>query len=102
MELFTREPPLRWMASAIWSWKTLSNKNVTPPMDDIQEVKVSGSGSSGDIGVFGGAQVNAVIKSGTNQIHGSAFEFFRNQALNANSWSNDFNGIPKAPYRANQ
>jgi hypothetical protein len=77
-------------------------QNVTPPMDDIQEVKVSGSGSGGDIGVFGGAQVNAVIKSGTNQIHGSAFEFFRNGALNANSWSNDFNSIAKAPYHANQ
>jgi hypothetical protein len=77
-------------------------QNVTPPMDDIQEVKVSGSGSGGDIGVFGGAQVNAVIKSGTNQLHGSAFEFFRNADMNANSWSNDFNNVAKAPYRANQ
>jgi len=77
-------------------------QNVTPPMDDIQEVKVSGSGSGGDIGVFGGAQVNAVIKSGTNQLHGTAFEFFRNADLNANSWSNDFNNVAKAPYRSNQ
>jgi hypothetical protein len=77
-------------------------QNVTPPMDDIQEVKVSGSGSGGDIGVFGGAQVNAVIKSGTNQLHGSAFEFYRTRGLNANTWSNDFNNVAKAPYRGDQ
>jgi len=77
-------------------------QNVTPPMDDIQEVKVSGTNSSGDIGVYGGAQVNAVIKSGTNQIHGSAFEYFRSQDMNANSWQNDFNGVAKAPFHANQ
>jgi len=77
-------------------------QNVTPPMDDIQEVKVSGSGSGGDIGVFGGAQVNAVIKSGTNELHGSAFEFYRTRGLNANTWANDFNSVPKAPYRGDQ
>ena len=77
-------------------------QNITPPMDDIQEVKVSGSGSSSDIGVFGGAQVNAVIKSGTNQVHGTLFEYYRTQDLNANSWSNDFNNVAKAPYRSNQ
>jgi hypothetical protein len=77
-------------------------QNITPPMDDLEEVKVSGSGSSADIGVFGGAQVNAVIKSGTNQFHGSAYEYFRTQDLNANSWQNDFNNVAKAPYRANE
>jgi hypothetical protein len=77
-------------------------QNVTPPLDDIQEVKVSGSGSQADIGVYGGAQVNAVIKSGTNEIHGTAFEFLRNQNLNANTWANDFNKVAKAPYHANQ
>jgi hypothetical protein len=77
-------------------------QNVTPPIDDIEEVKVSGTNSSGDIGVYGGAQVNAVIKSGTNKIHGSLFEFYRTKTLNANSWSNDFNGIPKAPFKSQQ
>ena len=77
-------------------------QNVTPPMDDIQEVKVSGTGSSADIGVFGGAQVNAVIKSGTNQIHGTGFWFYRTRGLNANTWANDFNGVAKAPYRGDQ
>ena len=77
-------------------------QNVTPPMDDIAEVKVSGNNSSADVGTYGGAQVNAMIKSGTNQFHGSAYEFYRSQALNANTWANDLIGIPKAPYKANQ
>ena len=77
-------------------------QNVTPPIDDIEEVKVSGNNSSADVGTYGGAQVNAVIKSGTNQLHGSAFEFFRNEALNANTWANDLIGAAKPPYRANQ
>jgi hypothetical protein len=77
-------------------------QTITPPLDDLAEVKVSGANSSADVGVYGGAQVNAVIKSGTNQIHGSAYEFWRNQDLNANTWANDLIGAPKAPYRANQ
>jgi Carboxypeptidase regulatory-like domain/TonB dependent receptor len=77
-------------------------QNVTPPIDDIEEVKVSGNNASADVGVYGGAQVNAVIKSGTNNFHGSAFEYFRNEALNANTWANDLIGAAKAPYRANQ
>src|SRR5260370_14239711 len=43
-------------------------QNVTPPMDDIAEVKVSGNNSSADVGTYGGAQVNAMIKSGTTQL----------------------------------
>ena len=77
-------------------------QNVTPPMDDIAEVRVSGNNSSADVGAYGGAQVNAMIKSGTNQFHGSAFEFYRSQSLNANTWANDLIGAPKAPYKANQ
>lgn len=77
-------------------------QNVTPPMDDIQEVKVSANNASADVGAYGGAQVNAMIKSGTNSIHGSAFEFFRDRSLNANTWANDLIGAAKPPYRANQ
>ena len=77
-------------------------QNVTPPMDDIEEVKVSGNNASADVGIYGGAQVNAMIKSGTNHLHGSAFEFYRSQSLNANTWANDLIGAPKAPYLANQ
>ena len=72
-------------------------QNVTPPMDDIAEVKVSGNNSSADVGTYGGAQVNAMIKSGTNQLHGSAFEFYRSQSLNANTWANDLIGAAQGP-----
>ena len=77
-------------------------QNVTPPMDDIAEVKVSGNNSSADVGTYGGAQVNAMIKSGTNQFHGTAFEFYRGRSLNANTWANDLIGAAKPPYQANQ
>jgi hypothetical protein len=77
-------------------------QNVTPPMDDIAQVKVSGNNSSADVGVYGGAQVNAMIKSGTNQFHGSAYEFYRSEWLNANTWANNLIGAAKAPYLANQ
>ncbi|HKQ86894.1 MAG TPA: TonB-dependent receptor [Candidatus Acidoferrales bacterium] len=77
-------------------------QNITPPVDSIQEVKVSGNNAGADVGVYGGAQVNAVIKSGTNQIHGTAYEYYRSVGLNANSWYAGFNHAPKASFRSNQ
>ena len=72
--------------------------NVTPPLDSIQEMKVSTNNADITVGTYGGAQVNAFVKSGTNAFHGSAYEFFRNDALNANQWR----ATSKAPYRANE
>ena len=57
--------------------------NVTPPLDSLQEVKVSSNNADATVGTYGGAQVNAIVKSGTNALHGSAYEFFRGDALNA-------------------
>lgn len=72
--------------------------NVTPPLDSIQEVKVSTNNADITVGTYGGSQVNAFIKSGTNDLHGSAYEFFRDDVLNAYQWR----ASEKAPYRANQ
>lgn len=72
--------------------------NVTPPLDSIQEVKVSTNNAEATVGTYGGAQVNAFVKSGTNSFHGSAYEFFRSDSLNANQWR----ATSKAPYRANE
>jgi hypothetical protein len=72
--------------------------NVTPPLDSIQEIKISTNNADITVGTYGGAQVNAFIKSGTNAFHGSAYEFFRDDTLNAYQWR----ATQKAPYRANQ
>jgi hypothetical protein len=72
--------------------------NVTPPLDSIQEVKISTNNADITVGTYGGAQVNAFVKSGTNALHGSAYEFFRNDSLNAYQWR----ATQKAAYRANQ
>ncbi|HEV2709576.1 MAG TPA: carboxypeptidase regulatory-like domain-containing protein [Edaphobacter sp.] len=72
--------------------------NVTPALDSLQEVKVSTSNADATVGTYGGAQVNAFVKSGTNQFHGSVYEFFRSDSLNAIQWQ----ALTKAPYRSNE
>ena len=72
--------------------------NVTPPLDSLQEVKVSSNNADATVGTYGGAQVNAFVKSGSNSLHGSAYEFFRSDALNAYQWR----ATTKAPYKSNQ
>src|SRR6202790_3876215 len=72
--------------------------NVTPPLDAIQEIKISTNNAEATVGTYGGAQVNAFIKSGTNSFHGSGYEFYRGDSLNAYKWR----ASSKAPYRANQ
>lgn len=56
----------------------------TPSVDALQEVQVMTGNGSSEFGNSAGAVVNMTIKSGTNQFHGSVFEFFRNDDLDAN------------------
>jgi hypothetical protein len=73
-----------------------------PSPEAIQEFNLITNNASAEFGSFQGGIVSVTIKSGTNEFHGSAFEFFRNDVLNANSWSNNFNGIAKPKERWNQ
>jgi hypothetical protein len=52
--------------------------------DAVQEFQVNSNGYTAEFGRAGGAVINVVTKSGTNSLHGTAFEFFRDRALNAN------------------
>jgi len=59
-----------------------------PSVDAIQEFNLITQNASAEFGQFQGGIVNTTIKSGTNSFHGTVFEFFRNDKLNANSWQN--------------
>ena len=63
-----------------------------PNPDAIQEFKIQTSTYDASYGRNPGANVNVVTKSGTNQLHGSLFEFFRNEDLNANSFFQNRDG----------
>jgi hypothetical protein len=72
--------------------------NVAPPIEAIEEFKVQTSNPSAEFGVFGGAVVNLTLRSGTNELHGSLFEYLRNEKLNARS----FFAASRVPFKTNQ
>jgi hypothetical protein len=73
-----------------------------PSVDAIQEFNEITQNAPAEFGNFMGGIISTQIKSGTNAFHGDAFEFFRNDVLNANSWDNNFNGAPKKKLRWNE
>src|SRR5213080_3317150 len=76
----------------------------TPSPDAIQEFNLITSNAPAEFGNFQGGIVNATIKSGTNSFHGDVWEFFRNDVLNSNSWSNRIHQpdpLPKEKVRWN-
>ena len=72
---------------------------VQPAVDAIAEFKVETNAYSAEFGRGNGAIMNAVIKSGTNQIHGDVWEFLRNEKVDA---SNAFDVFGQQPYKQNQ
>jgi len=72
-----------------------------PSVDAIQEFKVQQTNFSAEFGFSGGTVVNVVTRSGSNQFHGSLYEFWRETDLNANTYFNDAAGIPTPPYHWN-
>ncbi len=72
-----------------------------PSPDVVQEFKVQTSLYDATQGRNGGGNINAVLKSGTNQLHGDVFEFFRNDDLNANEFFLNSEGNPRPTVKQN-
>lgn len=75
---------------------------IQPSIDAVQEFKVQTHVTAAEVGNGAGANVNVAIKSGTNEIHGSAFEFIRNDKLDANDFYRNRAGSPRRTFRQNQ
>ncbi len=79
-----------------------SNLSYDPPLEAIQEFKLVTSNYSAEYGRSGGGALVAVGRMGTNELHGSLYEFARNNILNANGWTNNSVGTPRTELRYNQ
>ena len=72
--------------------------------DAVKEFQVNRNAYTAEYGRAGGAVINVVTKSGTNEFHGTAFEFYRDKGMNANDYINVINGradqqLPLQPVR---
>ena len=85
----------------ITAMDTHSNGSLSfqPNMDAIAEVKILTSNYQAEYGRNSGGAITAVIKSGTKEFHGSGYDFYRHESLNANSFFNNRTGTQKLPYR---
>jgi len=72
-----------------------------PSPDAVGEIRVATGVLTADQGRYSGGIITASTLSGTNHFHGKAFEYFRNQLLNANSWYNNNHGITTTPSHQN-
>ncbi|MGH9628898.1 MAG: carboxypeptidase regulatory-like domain-containing protein, partial [Bryobacteraceae bacterium] len=73
-----------------------------PPVDAIGEFRIQTNSFSAEFGRAGGAVLNASLKSGTNEFHGTVWEFLRNDALDATDFFLNQRGVSKGAFRQNQ
>src|SRR6266850_422695 len=73
--------------------------NILPNPDAIQEFRVQTNSYNAEYGRFASGVINVLTKSGTNEYHGSAFEFLRNTVFNANDWGSQ---LARSPFHRNQ
>jgi hypothetical protein len=76
--------------------------NMVPSPDAVEEFRVQTNSNNSEYGRYSGGIINMSSKSGTNEFHGSAYEYFRNTVLNANSFFANANRTGKQAFKQNQ
>jgi hypothetical protein len=78
------------------------NAVIPVPLDSVQEFRTTVAGLGADQGSYAGGQVSIITKSGSNQFHGTAYEYNRNTDTTANSWFSNRAGVARAALVRNQ
>jgi hypothetical protein len=92
------------VAGTLGSTSVLGGTNSLVSVDALQEFRIQTSTYAPEFGRTPGGQISIVTRSGTNQFHGTVFDYLRNDALDANDWFNGFTNnppLPKAQERQN-
>ncbi len=97
-----REDTTNWLVNGINLNDPVQNQlTFQPPIDTLAEYKIDNSTFPAQYGRNSGAIVNLATRSGTNDFHGEAFDFFRNSALDARNFFNFASAGPQAPFKRN-
>jgi Carboxypeptidase regulatory-like domain len=88
-------------SGSIPSFSTLGGTNTLASIDAVEEFAVQTSSVAPEFGRTPGAQVSIVSRSGTNTLHGTTFNYLRNDVFDANDWFANANGVPNPALRQN-
>jgi carboxypeptidase family protein/TonB-dependent receptor-like protein len=93
--------PGNGFAGAVGSTSAQGGTNSLVSVDAMQEFRILTSTYAPEFGRTPGGQISIVTRSGTNQFHGTAFDYLRNDIFDANDWFADSKGLPKPEERQN-
>lgn len=93
--------PSSGMAGSLGSFSVLGGTNSLVSVDALQEFRIQTSNFAPEFGRTPGAQISIATRSGANRFSGTAFDYLRNDVLDANDWFADEAGLPKPKERQN-
>ena len=94
-------PLVQTAGGALPALSASGGTNSLVSVDAMQEFRIQTSSFAPEFGRTPGGQISIVTRSGTNSFHGTLFEYFRNDVLDANDWFSNFNHLPKPEERQN-
>ncbi len=89
------------LGGALPGFSVLGGTNSLVSVDALQEFRIQTSAYAPEFGRTPGGQISILTRSGTNQFHGTLFDYFRNSVLDANNWFANSAGLPKPQERQN-